>query len=65
MAEELDMKGLFYKLADPAKEGQEQTMDRKNITRALKVGVKIFFSVRYIENIYKNPWIFYPHTTMK
>ena len=42
MAEELDMKGLFYKLADPAKEGQEQTMDRKNITRALKVSIGRF-----------------------
>lgn len=48
MAEELDMKGLFYKLADPAKEGQEQTMDRKNITRALKVSVQGFsaFAIR-------------------
>ena len=44
MAEELDMKGLFYKLADPAKEGQEQTMDRKNITRALKVSIRAFSS---------------------
>ena len=51
MAEELDMKGLFYKLADPAKEGQEQTMDRKNITRALKVSVRAFSSFWYSENI--------------
>ena len=51
MAEELDMKGLFYKLADPAKEGQEQTMDRKNITRALKVSIRAFFSFWYSENI--------------
>ena len=51
MAEELDMKGLFYKLADPPKEGQEQTMDRKNITRALKVSVEAFSAFEIPKNI--------------
>ena len=37
MAEELDMKGLFYKLANAEQEGEDAVMDRKKITRALKV----------------------------
>merc|ERR1711944_160534 len=36
MAEELDMKGLFYKLANAEQEGEDAVMDRKKITRALK-----------------------------
>ena len=37
MAEELDMKGLFYRLANAEQEGEDAVMDRKKITRALKV----------------------------
>merc|ERR1711944_26664 len=36
MAEELDMKGLFYRLANAEQEGEDAVMDRKKITRALK-----------------------------
>ena len=39
MAEEIDMKGLFFKLANSAQEGEDAVMDRKKITRALKVGL--------------------------
>ena len=34
---ELDLKGLFYKLANAEQEGEDAVMDRKKITRALKV----------------------------
>ena len=44
MAEEIDMKGLFFKLANSAQEGEDAVMDRKKITRALKVGhLKLLF----------------------
>ena len=33
------MKGLFFKLANSAQEGEDAVMDRKKITRALKVGL--------------------------
>ena len=36
-AEELDMKGLFFRLANAEQEGEDAVMDRKKITRALKV----------------------------
>merc|ERR1711862_580176 len=36
MGEELDMKGLFFKLANAEQEGEDAVMDRKKITRALK-----------------------------
>ena len=38
--EELDLKGLFYKLANAEQEGEDAVMDRKKITRALKVTTK-------------------------
>ena len=38
MAEEIDMTALFYKLANSSQEGEDAVMDRKKITRALKVG---------------------------
>lgn len=36
-AEEIDMTALFYKLANASQEGEDAVMDRKKITRALKV----------------------------
>ena len=39
MAEEIDMTALFYKLANSSQEGEDAVMDRKKITRALKVGL--------------------------
>ena len=36
-AEELDMKGLFFRLANAEQEGEDAVMDRKKIARALKV----------------------------
>jgi len=33
---ELDLKGLFFKLANAEQEGEDAVMDRKKITRALK-----------------------------
>ena len=36
---ELDLKGLFYKLANAEQEGEDAVMDRKKITRALKVAL--------------------------
>ena len=38
--EELDLKGLFYKLANAEQEGEDAVMDRKKITRALKVTIE-------------------------
>ena len=35
--EEIDMVGLFYKLANAEQEGKDATLDRKKITMALKV----------------------------
>ena len=37
--EELDLKGLFYKLANAEQEGEDAVMDRMKITRALKVPI--------------------------
>lgn len=37
--EELDLKGLFYKLANAEQEGEDAVMDRTKITRALKVPI--------------------------
>ena len=37
MAEEMDMKDLFYRFAKCPKPGEEAVMDRKIITMALKV----------------------------
>ena len=50
MAEEIDMKGLFFKLANSAQEGEDAVMDRKKITRALKVGhIKlVLFQLPYV-----------------
>ena len=41
-AEELDMKGLFFRLANAEQEGEDAVMDRKKITRALKVKDKCY-----------------------
>ena len=35
--DEIDMVGLFYKLANAEQEGKDATLDRKKITMALKV----------------------------
>ena len=35
--QELDLKGLCYKLANAEQEGEDVVMDRKKITRAVKV----------------------------
>ena len=35
--EELDLTGLFYQFANAEQEGKDAVMDRKKITRALKV----------------------------
>lgn len=43
--EELDLKGLFYKLANAEQEGEDAVMDRKKITRALKVTLNHFFKI--------------------
>lgn len=39
---ELDLKGLFYKLANAEQEGEDAVMDRKKITRALKVTLLLY-----------------------
>ena len=46
--EELDLKGLFYKLANAEQEGEDAVMDRTKITRALKVSID-----RIIKNYFK------------
>ena len=36
-ANELDLTGLFYKLANAEQEGEDAVMDRKSIRKVLKV----------------------------
>ena len=45
MGEELDLEGLFYKFANAEQEGEDAVMDRKKITRALKVKSLNFFNI--------------------
>ena len=47
--EEIDMVGLFYKLANAEQEGKDATLDRKKITMALKV-LKIYIALLYHYN---------------
>ena len=47
--EEIDMVGLFYKLANAEQEGKDATLDRKKITMALKV-LKIYITLLYHYN---------------
>ena len=47
--EEIDMVGLFYKLANAEQEGKDATLDRKKITMALKV-LKIYIALLYQYN---------------
>ena len=50
-AEELDMKGLFFRLANAEQEGEDAVMDRKKITRALKVKDKLYWKFETRKNI--------------
>ena len=47
--EEIDMVGLFYKLANAEQEGKDATLDRKKITMALKV-LKTYIALMYHHN---------------
>ena len=49
--EELDLKGLFYKLANAEQEGEDAVMDRKKITRALKVTIENLGKMLKLSNI--------------